>query len=68
MCGIAGFISADRGCDDPQGRICGMLAAIAHRGPDGAGYVLDDGLAMGTVRLAILDPAAGVPRSGPDAR
>ncbi|WP_186400368.1 asparagine synthase (glutamine-hydrolyzing) [Stappia sp. P2PMeth1] len=60
MCGIAGFLSAAPLSGDQGARIRAMLAAIAHRGPDGAGYVVDDGFAMGTVRLAILDPAAGL--------
>lgn len=36
-----------------------MLSSIQHRGPDEAGYYLDDGVAMGTVRLAIIDQASG---------
>ncbi|WP_417694859.1 asparagine synthase (glutamine-hydrolyzing) [Roseibium sp.] len=60
MCGIVGIsnpaISAEALTDDIQT----MLAYIGHRGPDGAGYVVDNGFAMGSVRLAILDPASGV--------
>lgn len=59
MCGIAGIsnpaFSAETLTDDIQT----MLAYIGHRGPDGAGYVVDNGFAMGAVRLAILDPASG---------
>jgi asparagine synthase (glutamine-hydrolysing) len=36
-----------------------MLSSIQHRGPDEAGYYLDDGLAMGAVRLAIIDQESG---------
>lgn len=36
-----------------------MLALIQHRGPDEAGYFVDDRMAMGTVRLSIIDLAAG---------
>lgn len=59
MCGIAGIFSPGLPADALSGKIRGMLAYIGHRGPDGAGYVVDHGFAMGTVRLAILDPAAG---------
>lgn len=37
-----------------------MLAAIAHRGPDGSGFVTLDGRVMlGAVRLAVIDPHGG---------
>lgn len=46
-----------------------MLSSIHHRGPDEAGYYLDDGVAMGTVRLAIIDQASGAqPMSDPAGR
>ncbi len=59
MCGIAGISHPALSADPLTGMISGMLAYIGHRGPDGAGYVVDDGFAMGTVRLAIMDPASG---------
>ncbi len=59
MCGIAGIVDPTQPAGALSGRIEQMLARIGHRGPDGAGYVVDDGFAMGTVRLAILDPNAG---------
>lgn len=59
MCGIAGIFNPPRPSEALSNDIQNMLANISHRGPDGAGYVVDDGFAMGTVRLAILDPAAG---------
>jgi asparagine synthase (glutamine-hydrolysing) len=56
MCGIAGFTSP--GAD--AGTVMGaMLAAIAHRGPDGAGQFVDRAVAFGHVRLAIVDLAGG---------
>jgi asparagine synthase (glutamine-hydrolysing) len=54
MCGIAG-------CWERSGRGVGeevverMLAPIEHRGPDGRGVVCRDDLALGAVRLSILD-------------
>lgn len=60
MCGIAGFFDPSRPAEALSADILGMLARIGHRGPDGSGTLVDDGFAMGTVRLAILDPAAGM--------
>ncbi len=59
MCGVAGIISPTHPAPALSGWMENMLAHIGHRGPDGAGYVAGDGFAIGTVRLAILDPAAG---------
>lgn len=42
-----------------------MLAAIAHRGPDGTGHFIDGDLALGHCRLAVIDLAGGAqPRVG----
>ncbi len=52
MCGIAGIIGAGK---DRREIVRSMLAAIAHRGPDGEG-VYDDGVAaLGHRRLAVID-------------
>lgn len=59
MCGIAGIIDPSRVADTLVNDVQNMLAQIGHRGPDGAGCVVDNGFALGSVRLAILDPAAG---------
>ncbi|WP_243794766.1 asparagine synthase (glutamine-hydrolyzing) [Saccharopolyspora gloriosae] len=58
MCGIAGFASPALNEAAPE-VMTSMLSLIHHRGPDEAGYYLDDGVAMGTVRLAIVDLATG---------
>ncbi|MFY9239624.1 MAG: asparagine synthase (glutamine-hydrolyzing) [Roseovarius sp.] len=60
MCGIAGAIGPLLNGPHSERIVHAMLARIGHRGPDGAGYVIDDGIAMGTVRLSILDPNAGI--------
>ena len=44
--------------------ITSMLSLIHHRGPDEAGYYLDDGIAMGAVRLSIIDLAGGLTADG----
>ncbi|MFG2289395.1 asparagine synthase (glutamine-hydrolyzing) [Streptomyces sp. NPDC048595] len=59
MCGIAGFFQSPLPPQEYETLIHGMLAQIEHRGPDEAGCLLDDRLAMGTVRLSIIDLATG---------
>jgi len=55
MCGIAGFWLP--GVVPERSTLRGMLKTLVHRGPDGEGSYLDDkrGLALGHVRLAIID-------------
>ncbi len=56
MCGIAGII------DNPTVQVGGirrMLAALAHRGPDGEGLEQDAGAALGHRRLSIIDLEGG---------
>ena len=52
MCGIAGYFRRDGApaSADVAGR---MAAALAHRGPDGAGAWADGPVALGHVRLAL---------------
>jgi asparagine synthase (glutamine-hydrolysing) len=54
VCGIAGTVGF--GDDD---LIKAMTDAIAHRGPDGEGFFVGDGVCLGNRRLAILDVAGG---------
>ncbi|MDH6708170.1 asparagine synthase (glutamine-hydrolyzing) [Kitasatospora sp. MAA19] len=69
MCGLAGFLSTSLHPGATAEVITSMLSNIRHRGPDEAGYYLDDGLAMGAVRLAIVDLAGGSqPMSDPSRR
>lgn len=58
MCGIAGLMSVD-GSAPASSVIDAMAAAIAHRGPDGRGDYVKDGVALMQVRLAIIDLATG---------
>jgi asparagine synthase (glutamine-hydrolysing) len=57
MCGIAGFLSANRNVD--RDLIRSMTDRIAHRGPDGNGFFCDDFIALGHRRLSIIDVAGG---------
>ncbi|GCD41069.1 asparagine synthase (glutamine-hydrolyzing) [Streptomyces paromomycinus] len=69
MCGLAGFIAPALPADDVPGVITAMLGHIRHRGPDEAGYYLDDGVTMGAVRLSIVGLATGAqPMADPDER
>jgi asparagine synthase (glutamine-hydrolysing) len=59
MCGIAGILHADSQTDPPSTLIAAMTDALAHRGPDGQGFHVEAGIALGHRRLAIIDPAGG---------
>ena len=54
MCGIAGILTTD-GRPAELADIQPITRALAHRGPDGEGIVLDGPVALGHRRLAILD-------------
>ena len=60
MCGFAGFVDFN-GHDQAAARakVQAMNDVIAHRGPDGEGFYVDDRAALGHRRLAIIDVAAG---------
>lgn len=59
MCGIAGFLGDTLAPDRRLHRLHTMLAAISYRGPDEAGYFIDDRAALGAVRLRIVDLSSG---------
>ena len=56
MCGICGFTGE---LPDRTAVLTNMMNRIIHRGPDGAGRYLDDGIAMGFRRLSIIDLEGG---------
>src|SRR5258708_25979974 len=56
MCGLAGFTGP--GADAPA-IVRRMIAALAHRGPDGNGEFTDARIALGHNRLAVIDLAGG---------
>jgi asparagine synthase (glutamine-hydrolysing) len=58
MCGIAGFVSR-RSAPQSSAILRRMTDAVAHRGPDDAGFYADDYAALGHRRLSIVDLAAG---------
>ncbi len=56
MCGIAGIVGrVETGGDDLRA----MLAALAHRGPDGEGVYAAEGITLGHRRLSIIDLEGG---------
>ena len=59
MCGIAGIAWTRIARERHHELIRGMLAPIAHRGPDEAGCLLDKDVALGSVRLSIIDVSHG---------
>src|SRR5262247_1810779 len=59
MCGIGGwFADAPRQADGAQ-RLRRLLAALAHRGPDGVGHLEADHVGFAHTRLALIDLAGG---------
>lgn len=58
MCGFAGFID-NLSVDKKETIIKEMSDSIAHRGPDGDGFHVDENIAMGFRRLSIIDLNTG---------
>lgn len=56
MCGICGFTGAKAQDFPILKKMCDIMA---HRGPDGEGQYLDDGIALGHRRLSLIDLAGG---------
>ena len=69
MCGIAGILSLRGEAVSPVS-LKSMTDAIAHRGPDGEGHWIEDGVGFGHRRLAIIDlsPLAHQPMMSHDNR
>src|SRR6266568_3251831 len=62
MCGITGWANLDPRSPPPEGAeelLRSMCDRMHHRGPDSEGYLLDDGIALGMRRLAIIDLLTG---------
>lgn len=54
MCGLSGIFNLDQAPAESED-LSRMVAALAHRGPDGAGFYFDGNLALGHRRLAVID-------------
>ena len=59
MCGITGFVSAKHDLEQAKTTLKAMADLIAHRGPDGEGFYLDEQAALGHRRLSIIDLEGG---------
>src|SRR2546425_6848820 len=62
MCGITGWANLDPRTPPPEGGeelLRAMCDRMQHRGPDSEGYLIDDGVALGMRRLAIIDLLTG---------
>ena len=57
MCGIVGFLDNK---ENKKDIIKKMNDKIIHRGPDGEGYYIDENIALGHRRLAIVDIKGGI--------
>lgn len=56
MCGICGFTG---NVAHKEQVLTNMMSKIVHRGPDGGGQHIDDGVALGHRRLSIIDLHSG---------
>jgi len=59
MCGIAGMYNPRGLPPDAEAQAKRMLASIRYRGPDDSGIYVDEEVALGSVRLSIVDLAGG---------
>ena len=69
MCGIAGFTSLHGAAPDAEEVVRRMTRPLTPRGPDGEGFHLEEGIAMGSRRLSIIDLlGGGQPMASSDGR
>ncbi|MGH8969605.1 MAG: asparagine synthase (glutamine-hydrolyzing) [Actinomycetes bacterium] len=58
MCGLIASLSSRKGAAAEAAWVAEATAALSHRGPDDGGSYEGDGVALGSRRLAIMDPTA----------
>ena len=58
MCGICGIVG-DGPREEARGRVQAMCDVLSHRGPDDEGFHVEEHVALGMRRLAIIDVAGG---------
>ena len=59
MCGIAGFYGTTVETSSKEDVLRRMLTRIQHRGPDECGIYVSEKIALGSVRLSIIDLKSG---------
>lgn len=59
MCGIAGIYDFGGRSAPSEWELRQMIAELQHRGPDGQGYYVKNGVGLGHARLSIIDLAGG---------
>jgi asparagine synthase (glutamine-hydrolysing) len=59
MCGIAGLLRPPGLLPTDSGTVTAMTDCLAHRGPDGSGQYVGEGVVLGHRRLSIIDLATG---------
>ena len=61
MCGLVGILGCKGPDEERRELIHRMAATMAHRGPDGEGFIARENCALGFRRLAIIDVEAESP-------
>ncbi|ADH86444.1 asparagine synthase (glutamine-hydrolyzing) [Desulfurivibrio alkaliphilus] len=59
MCGVAGIYVVGRGALPERRELEAMVGRLAHRGPDGTGFLVDKRIGLAHSRLSIIDLAGG---------
>src|SRR5665647_1840490 len=59
MCGIVGIYNSTNTLQSPENLLRRMLARIQYRGPDERGIYINNHVALGSVRLSIIDIQSG---------
>ncbi|WP_050982381.1 asparagine synthase (glutamine-hydrolyzing) [Rhodanobacter fulvus] len=59
MCGIAGFSGVPAAPETARATLERMIHTLHHRGPDGYGFHVGDGVGLAHARLSIIDLATG---------
>ena len=59
MCGLTGIFNINAPQPIDAGILAAMNESIAHRGPDGDGFLVEPGIGLGHRRLAIIDLEGG---------
>jgi asparagine synthase (glutamine-hydrolysing) len=59
MCGIAGLLRPQGPLPTDSATVTAMTDSLAHRGPDGSGQYVGEGVVLGHRRLSIIDLATG---------